>query len=439
MLFWLDLAAGASLLALAAAALGSSARYAGLAALAALAWFAGDLDNHLLLIHRPLVLYAALAYPDGRVPGRYARFLLAASWAGAVVLPLGRHAVFGLALGGLVVVEAWRRWADRAWVRRRVTAWSSPVLAGLAVSLGVPAAMRLWWPGLAGPDVLIAFYSGLIAMAGLVLLVGLLVRSPRRDAEAVIELSDRTPEQTLAALRREAIGRRGSTARAALDSAAALLEVNVALHAELAAKVDEVRASRTRLIDAAVSEQRRLERTLSDGALAYLAELARLLAAVRDRECGNARHLVAECLDEVAHLRDDLDQLAQGLHPRTLVDHGLAVALVELVERSPVPVSVNAPADRFPVAVETAVWYACTEALTNLAKHARAGRAAVDIRADGQELSATVRDDGVGGARTTPGGGLAGLVDRLGAVGGRLAVRPARGGGTEIEIRVPLG
>ena len=430
---WLDLAAGASFLAVAVAAWRHSRRYAVLAVLAGAAWYAGGLSAPLLLLHRPLMVHAALAYPDGRVAGWYRRFVLAVFWLGALVPAVGVRPWFMLAQAALLAVGLIRRRADRAW--SAVTA--ARATAALALSLAVPAALRAWWPGAAGPDLLIAIYSSLVLAAGLVLPAGL-ARPAGRTADAVIELSDGTPEQTLADLRREAERTREPVERAALTSAATLLAANAALQAELAARVDEVRASRDRLVEAAASEQRRLERQLRVGALAYLDQIDGVLRAVHDGGTETARERAEACLDEVARARDDLSQLARGLHPRTLSEHGLAAALAELVSRGPAPTTMRAPPGRLPAAVEAALWYACAEALANVAKHAGASAASVEVRAGPGEVIATIRDDGVGGAHVTPTGGLAGLADRLAAVGGRVAVRPIRAGGTEVQVRVPL-
>jgi signal transduction histidine kinase len=429
MLVWWDLAAGASLLAVAGAAVPRSRRYAVVALVAALAWFAGDLGGQLLLLHRPLLLHAALAYPDGRVSSRYGRALIAAAWAATLAPQWSSRPVTALVLAGLVAVEA---------ARGRARDTGSRATALVALSLAGPAAVRVWWPALVPPDALIAGYCGLVLAVAAVLLVGLLPRSTGLEADAVIELSDGTPGETLVQLRRTAAASGDPARRAALESAAALLASNAALHEDLAGKVLEVRASRDRLVEAAATEQRRLERLLREGAVSYLAELDGVLRQFRECADGPARELAGQCLDEVDRTRDDLDQLARGLHPRTLAEHGLAAALVELADRSPVPTSVRAPQDRLPAPVEAALWYACAEALANVAKHAQAGAASVDVCADSGEAVATIRDDGRGGARVTPAGGLAGLVDRLAGAGGQVAVGPAPGGGTAVQVRIPL-
>ena len=435
---WLDVAAGASFLAAGVVAAGRSRRYAALAILAGVAWFAGDAIASAVLIHRPLMLHAALGYPVGRVRDGYGWFVLAVSWAGAVALPLGGSPAFMLALAALAAAAAWRVRLNTPLGRRAAAVTSARSVAALAGSLALPSAVRLQWPGAASSSELVALYAGLVTVAGLVLVAGLVVGAQARETDSVIELAQDTPGETLAALRREAASRADPAFRYALTAAVELLESNAALQAELAEKLDEVRASRRRLIDAALMERERLERVLADGAFRYLDELTNTLQALGEDGDGAARDLATACLDEVSRTRADLDQLARGLHPRVLVDRGLAAALADLAASCPIPVDVRAPPDRFPATVEIAVWYACAEALANVVKHARAETAVVEVRVESDELIASIRDDGAGGARTTPGGGLAGLADRLAAVDGRLVVESRVGGGTRLRIGIPL-
>jgi signal transduction histidine kinase len=437
MLAWLDTATGAWLVMVAALSWRTGRRPAVLALLAGVAWFAGDLDDRLLLVHRPLLLWAALVLPSGRVTGRYPKLLLALWWAGALVQTVGAQPAAAIALAGCATVEAWRLRVRPAWGRRRAARTASRAVLALALASATPAVVRLAWPDAVPGDTLVVIYDILVATCAAMIFVGTALRSPADETDAVIELTDRTPEETLTALRRESSERTDPAVRAVLDRAVALLEANAASQAELAAQVDEVLVSRSRLVETAVVERRRLERLLADGARRYLDELA---AVLRELGAGqrSADQLVAACLDEVGHVREDLDQLARGLHPRTLVEHGLATALTALAARNPVPTAVTAPAGRFPLGAETTVWYACAEALTNLTKHAHATKALVDVRLEGSALLAVVRDDGVGGAHLSPGGGLSGLVDRLAAVGGAMSLRPAPGGGTDVRITVPL-
>jgi signal transduction histidine kinase len=388
-------------------------------------------------VHRPLLLHAALALPYGRVTGPYPRLLLGVWWVAALVQPLGARPDVAVALAGCAAIEASRLRARPAWGRRRAAATASRAVVALALAVAVPAALRLGRPGALPPEVLVGVYDALVGAAATLLLAGVVLRSPAGETDAVIELTAGTPEQTLAALRGEASNRADPAERLVLERAVAMLDANAALQAGLAEKVDEVLASRVRLVEAAVAERSRLERLLADGAMTYLGELSGVLHELRRRR-GPADELTDACFDEVGHIREDLEQLARGLHPRTLVEDGLAAALDELARRTLVPTTVTAPQGRFPLHAETAVWYACSEALTNVTKHARATSALVNVWLEAGELRALVRDDGVGGARVDPGGGLAGLADRLAAVGGAVTLQRAPGGGTDVRITVPI-
>lgn len=138
----------------------------------------------------------------------------------------------------------------------------------------------------------------------------------------------------------------------------------------------------------------------------------------------------------MARTREDLDQIARGLHPRLLEERGLSAALEELSRRSPLPLDVRVPARRFPARTEQALWYACAEAVANVWKHSAAGSARVRVVEVGGSVCATIEDDGVGGAGLTPTGGLSGLVDRLSDVDGRLELTSTRQG-TTVDITVP--
>jgi signal transduction histidine kinase len=146
---------------------------------------------------------------------------------------------------------------------------------------------------------------------------------------------------------------------------------------------------------------------------------------------------LAACLAEVQNTREDLEQIARGLHPRLLAEQGLAAALHDLSRRSPVPLQVRAPAGRFPATTEQALWYACAEAVANLWKHSAATSARVSVTDLGGAIRATIEDDGVGGATVAGTGGLPGLVDRLGAVDGQLRLNSTPAG-TTLDVTVPL-
>jgi signal transduction histidine kinase len=224
----------------------------------------------------------------------------------------------------------------------------------------------------------------------------------------------------------------GRRASAAGDATALALE-NQRLAAEL-------RALRTRLIEAGDAARRRLERDLHDGAQARLVALAlKLRLAHMQLEPGSpAATLLEESSAELQAGLGELRALARGIHPAVLSSHGLAAALRALADRAPVAVELEGvPSEPLPPAVETAVYFVVAEALTNVAKYAHGRRATVTLARAAGELAVEVADDGVGGADAESGSGLRGLGDRLEALGGRLELESPPGGGTRVRARMP--
>jgi signal transduction histidine kinase len=134
----------------------------------------------------------------------------------------------------------------------------------------------------------------------------------------------------------------------------------------------------------------------------------------------------------------DLAAFAQGIHPRALTAEGLSAALPPLADRAGVPVTLTVPPERMPPPIEATIYFVCSEALTNVAKYARASRVAVDVNRSSDEVSATIEDDGVGGADPNRGSGLRGLVDRVEALGGRLRIESPAAAGTRLVATLPL-
>jgi PAS domain S-box-containing protein len=204
----------------------------------------------------------------------------------------------------------------------------------------------------------------------------------------------------------------------------------------------EIRASRTRLVEAQDAERRRLERNLHDGAQQRLVSLSlalRLAQAKLAADPEGARDILAAAGDELSLALGELRELARGIHPAMLTDRGLGAAVESLVTRAPVPVELAAmPAERLPAPVEAAAFYVISEALANIGKYAQASFARVSVtRVDGRAV-VEVADDGVGGADPMRGSGLRGLVDRVEALDGRLAVESPVGEGTTIVAEIPL-
>jgi PAS domain S-box-containing protein len=213
------------------------------------------------------------------------------------------------------------------------------------------------------------------------------------------------------------------------------------LNAELHARLEDLAASRARIVTAGDVERRRLERNLHDGAQQRLVALSlalRLGLAQLESDPRAARTVLANAGDELTVALDELRELARGLHPAVLTDHGLRAAVEMLAGRAPVLVEIDEiPAERLPEPVEAAAYYLIAEALTNVAKYARASTARVRVARAGSGIVVEVSDDGIGGADPGHGSGLRGLADRVEALGGRLAVQSPAGAGTALRAEIP--
>jgi signal transduction histidine kinase len=213
------------------------------------------------------------------------------------------------------------------------------------------------------------------------------------------------------------------------------------LDAELRARLEELRASRARVVQASDAERRRLERDLHDGAQSRLVALALVLRSARAR--ANDPELAAlldTAQDELTTSLAELRELARGIHPAILTERGLEPALQTLVARVPLPVELQtAGDDRLPGPVECAAYFVVSEALANVAKYARATHATVAIRRMNGRLTVEVSDDGIGGADAARGSGLRGLADRVAALDGTLSLDSPAGRGTCLRAEIPCG
>jgi signal transduction histidine kinase len=221
---------------------------------------------------------------------------------------------------------------------------------------------------------------------------------------------------------------------------AAALSIEMArLRVEVRLQLAEVEASRTRIVEAGYEERRRLERDLHDGAQQRLVSLGvqlRRLQLTLPREARILSPALDQIVREVGAAIADLRQIATGVRPARL-DDGLAAALRDLARSSPVPVDVDALAERVAASVEAAAYFVACEALTNAVKHASPSKVAVRAVRHNGTLQVSVADDGVGGAVVRRGSGLAGLRDRVAAHGGTFELVSPRGGGTRIEVAIP--
>ena len=208
------------------------------------------------------------------------------------------------------------------------------------------------------------------------------------------------------------------------------------------ARTQELRASRARIVAAADDARKRIERDLHDGAQQRLVTLgleARLARKRVENDPAAAAPFLDRLAEELAAASAELRELARGIHPAVLTERGLGPAIEALAARAPVPVEViGTPQDRLPPVAEATAYFTVAEALTNVAKYARASHAVVRVAREDSTMVVEVRDDGVGGAAAGAGSGLSGLADRVGAVEGTLSVESPAGQGTVVRAELPL-
>ncbi|HEV8276488.1 MAG TPA: sensor domain-containing protein [Streptosporangiaceae bacterium] len=212
--------------------------------------------------------------------------------------------------------------------------------------------------------------------------------------------------------------------------------------AGMAARIGELETSRAGVVDASETERRRIERDLHDGAQQRLVSLAMELGRARAKFASDpqaAEAIVGQAHEQAKEALTELRNLVRGVHPPVLSDRGLDAALSGLAALSPVPVTVRVDLpERPPASVEAIAYFVVAEALTNVAKHAKASRALVTVTRSGDLLNVAVSDDGVGGA-SLAGQGLSGLAARAAGIDGRLLVTSPDGGPTVIEAVLPCG
>jgi signal transduction histidine kinase len=452
-----------------------------------------------LLVLGPLqIAWLLLGYGDARschaCPDNLFQIADAAGWSEAIV-----HAqqVLGVAIAVATIVLLAARWRAASASRRLAI---SPVLLTGAVAFGLLVPWTLndavgeplgEWPDraleLALAAIPVAFLLGLLrtrlARAGvgdlLVELGGPLAPGELRDALA---RALRDPSLTVAywlpeGERHVDAGGRAVTLPAGLDravtevrregrriaalihdpaladqpelvrsagAAAALALENERLQVELRARLEETAASRARIVEAAEGERRRIERDLHDGTQQRLVSIAMTLGLAESRlngDAGGVAPLLGQARAALSDALRELRELSQGIHPGILTERGLRAALEELAYGAGVPLELAAEGlgERLPERVEAAAYFVVSEALANVAKHARASAVRVAVAAADGRLTVEVADDGVGGADPVRGSGLRGLADRVDALGGRLEVVSPAGGGTVLRAEIPCG
>jgi signal transduction histidine kinase len=456
----------------------------------AIAWVAA----HAVYLHRGPLVHLLLSYPSGRTTSRVIRGAIAVGYAAAIITPLWRNEATTILLAGvLAIVSTYNYVRSVGWLRRaRRIALTAAV--GLSLVLAATAAARLLLPpGAAiGPSLFV--YEVTLCLTAGGLLAGLLAAPWRGGsvADLVVEVGE-TRSGTIRGELSQALGdpsleigywlpnlgtyvdaegrtlalpesgsgrsmtvleHQGQLVAALLHdpavlddpglvqgvaSAAQLAAANARLRADVQAQVEELTASRRRLLEAADEQRRLLERRLHDGAAARLRELAVILRhsesfATSER----TRAQIAHAQDQLSHTLEDLNRLATGLHPRALAGQGLQNALAELARDVPIPVDLEVTSAQLPPRINAAVYFICAEALTNTAKHAAASRATVRVSPVDSRLNVEVTDDGIGGAELSRGSGLNGLADRIETLGGALQIESPPGRGTRLAAEIPL-
>ncbi len=212
---------------------------------------------------------------------------------------------------------------------------------------------------------------------------------------------------------------------------------------ELAARVETLSETRSRMVDVSLEDRRNIERDIHDSTQPKLVNLAMSLGMAKekiDTDPAQARDLVESAHRESREVLSEIRNLVRGLHPSILTDRGLEAAIRSLAGYCSVPVHIDADLpERPPEAVETTAYYIVAEALTNVAKHSQATEARVMVRMQNGTLALDIEDDGKGGATPSPASGLSGLQDRAAALDGRLTISSPEGGPTRISARLPCG
>lgn len=215
--------------------------------------------------------------------------------------------------------------------------------------------------------------------------------------------------------------------------------VAAGLALEVQARLAEVSASRMRIAAAAVDERRRLERDLHDGAQQSLLAVSASLGAARVNasESSEVMAAIEQARDNLRTALAELRQLARGIHPAVLSQSGLLPAIEDVAERLPLDLDLRIPDQRWNAKVETTVYFLACEALTNAARHSEARHVSLSVEAGDAAVNVEIRDDGRGGAAPSKGSGLAGMRDRVHALGGTLTIHSPAGGGTSIRAVLP--
>jgi signal transduction histidine kinase len=450
-----------------------------------------------LTVHRAPLVHAIIAFPTGHVPGRVSLAFVTAVYAYAAVVPVARGSAATIVIvTTLVASTIWMYYHSTGPLRqpRRMAVVAAAVLAMPLLTGSFGRLVE------AGPDLeaaLSLIYPAAVALVGIILGTDLL-RGRWAEAEVtrlVVDLGDppragirgrladalADPSLELAYWLPESGGYVDETGRPlhvpaagsgraitvleqdgervgalvhdasvfddpqllqAVAATAQIALANVRLQADVRRHLEELEASRRRLIETSDAQIRRLELLLRQGVGRQLSDLQEVLTRIRSDPASSGEVGVPALLTEAAHeleeAQHDLERFASGVRPPALAELGVGAALSGLAGRTSVPVRLSVPAERIPERVETAVYFICSEALANVQKHGQATAVDMEVRIEGGWVVVVVSDDGVGGAVPSVGSGLSGLRDRIEALGGRVSIASPRGEGTHITAEMPI-
>lgn len=452
-----------------------------------LTWFLANLWTDALFVHRGLLVHLLVAYPGWRVRSRLDFLAVGGGYAAVVFLPVWRSEVATIVIACVLLAVVARGYLVAPVRLRRIrrTALVATTVFGGALAVGT--VLRLNLTNADAANVVPLVYEAALCCVALVLSAGLIASDASNVVDLIVELGESrsgTLRDALATTLNDPtleVGywdRRGryvdndggvvvmppaGASRSAtfveresqpfavlvhdasilgepalVESVAAATRLST-VHAELQAVVREQLAelseSRRRLVSAADEERRRLDNRLRDGAERHLREIDELLR--KETQDGPAQlHRVDRAKDILAQTIADVRELAGGLHPRSL-DLGLAPALESLTGNCAVPVDLVVHGDVCATATQMAIYYVCSEALTNTVKHAAATSAAIVVTATDDRVAVEVSDDGSGGADAGSGSGLRGLIDRVEALGGTMRVDSPPTLGTRVMVQLP--
>jgi hypothetical protein len=453
-------------------------------------WFAGSIISAAVYLHRGPLVQLQLSYPTGRLRRATASAVVALAYGTALFVALARNSLLTLALATLVGVAAIDGFARTSGPARKAggPALASALVFASVLALSSAGHLLDWHADIA---VLLAYDATVLFVA--VVLLADLVWGGWTDAtltDLVTDLGQREDTEGLPGQLQRALGDPSLAVgfwlpeqdryvddlgrpldvpvedglrtvtriddqgqplavlihdAAVLDdphlvdgvaSAARLTVANARMRAAVRVRVGELSASRRRLVEAGDAQRRQLQLELELGAEKRIGDVERLLDGLQAKAATGAAQQLWDVRVELGSARVELREFAQGIRPSALSDGGLPAAIPLLAERSSVPVTLTVDIDRLSPPIEAAIFFLCSEALANVAKHARATSASVELRIDGRDVLTIVADNGVGGADAR-GSGLRGLADRVEALGGTLAISDATDGGTRLVARIP--